>query len=167
MAKKTQTSSALWLSLAVTRILLGTVFLWAFVDKLFGFGIATPAARAWVNGGSPTRGFLANVSGPFADFFNSLAGSAFADWLFMLGLLGIGLALVLGIGLRIAAVSGSLLMLLMWAASLPLENHPVIDDHIIYAGVMIIAAAALPEQRFSLAKWWASQSFVKKYTWLR
>ena len=40
------------------RLALGWVFLWAFLDKLFGLGHATPAKRAWINGGSPTKGFL-------------------------------------------------------------------------------------------------------------
>ena len=40
------------------RVLLGFEFLWAFLDKTFGLGYATPSARAWINGGSPTKGFL-------------------------------------------------------------------------------------------------------------
>ena len=40
--------------LAVLRILLGFTFLWAFLDKTFGLGHATPAAKAWVGGGSLT-----------------------------------------------------------------------------------------------------------------
>src|SRR5918996_2751704 len=94
--------------LAVFRVLLGFEFLWAFADKTFGLGYATPAAKAWINGGSPTKGFLSRVAvGPFEDTFHTWAGAAWADWLFMAGLLAIGIALVLGIGLRIAAVSGT------------------------------------------------------------
>ncbi|MBB4941692.1 archaellin [Streptosporangium album] len=37
----------------------------------------------------------------------------------MLGLLGIGAALVLGAGIRVAAVTGTLLLVLMWAPSRP------------------------------------------------
>jgi hypothetical protein len=44
--------------LAVFRVVLGFEFLWAFLDKTFGLGYATPAERAWINGGSPTKGFL-------------------------------------------------------------------------------------------------------------
>src|SRR3954451_17740966 len=74
-------------ALAVLRIAVGFVFLWAFFDKTFGLGYATPAARAWVNGGSPTKGFLSAVhAGPFQSTFHSMAGSGWADWLFMLGL---------------------------------------------------------------------------------
>src|SRR5918996_5316017 len=87
--------------LAVFRVVLGFEFLWAFADKTFGFGYATPAARAWIHGGSPTKGFLSRVAvGPFESPFHAIAGAAWADWLFMAGLLGIGIALILGIGLR-------------------------------------------------------------------
>jgi thiosulfate dehydrogenase [quinone] large subunit len=41
--------------LAVFRVVLGFAFLWAFLDKTFGFGYATPSAKAWINGGSPTK----------------------------------------------------------------------------------------------------------------
>jgi thiosulfate dehydrogenase [quinone] large subunit len=75
------------------------VFQWAFADKLFGLDHATPAARAWINGGSPSSGFLEGVDGPFASAFNPIAGAP-ADWLFMAGLLGIGVALMLGVGMR-------------------------------------------------------------------
>ena len=131
--------------LAVFRVVLGFEFLWAFLDKTFGLGYATPSARAWINGGSPTKGFLSNVAvGPFESTFHAWAGAAWADWLFMVGLLAIGLALVLGIGLRIAAVSGTLMMLGMWAAEWPLakltsagepsmSTNPIVDYHIIYA----------------------------------
>lgn len=167
MAKKETVKSSLWVWLALTRVLLGVVFLWAFVDKLFGLGFATPATKSWLNGGSPTSGFLSHVQGPFADFFNSLSGQAWADWLFMAGLLGIGLALVLGIAVRLAAWSGVVLLVLMWAASLPLENNPVIDEHLVYAAALLAIAAAGMNQRYSLAGWWRTLGPVKKNAWLQ
>ena len=51
--------------MAATRLALGWVFLWAFLDKTFGLGHETPSDGAWINGGSPTEGFLANApTGP-------------------------------------------------------------------------------------------------------
>jgi thiosulfate dehydrogenase [quinone] large subunit len=48
----------------------------AFLDTTFGLGYATPAARAWINGGSPTKGFLSNVAvGPFESTFHAWAGA--------------------------------------------------------------------------------------------
>ncbi|MEV0831048.1 hypothetical protein [Nonomuraea rubra] len=128
---------------AIARISIGWVFLWAFLDKTFGFGFATPAAKAWINGGSPTTGFLKGTGEhALGAFFSGLAGQAWVDWLFMAGLLGVGLALVLGIGTRIAAGAGTAMLLLMWAAELPLANNPFMDDHIIYSIVLIGLALA-------------------------
>lgn len=168
---KNDNLTKVWLGLAVTRIALGLIFVWAFFDKAFGLGFATPDARAWVNGGSPTTGFLKSVEGPFAGFFNGLSGSPLADWLFMLGLLGIGLALILGIGMKIASYAGATLMVLMYLAVFPFtaekSNNPLLDDHIIYALVLLTLGWALPNQKLSLAPWWQSQDFVKKNSWLQ
>ncbi len=110
---------------ALARIALGWVFLWAFLDKTFGWGFATPADRAWVQGGSPTTGFLKGTAdNALGGFFGGLAGQGWVDLLFMLGLLGVGGALIVGAGMRIAAVAGGLMMVLMWAAALPLVTNP-------------------------------------------
>jgi len=106
----------------VTRILLGFYFLWAFVDKVFGLGYSTPAERAWVNGGSPTTGFLTNATAesPLAGLFSALAGVPLVDWLFMLGLLGVGVTLILGVGVRVGAIAGAAMLLFMYLAEFPL-----------------------------------------------
>ncbi len=81
-------------ALAVLRYTTGFVFLWAFADKTFGLSYSTPEAKAWINGGNPTKGFLASVdAGPLQGFFHTIAGTWYANWLFMLGMLGIGIAL--------------------------------------------------------------------------
>lgn len=167
MVKKQSTYKNAWYTLALTRILLAFVFLWAFFDKALGLGFSTKAESAWVAGGSPTTGFLSfgvNEQSPLASFFTNIAGHAWVDWIFMLGLLGIGLALLLGIGLRIAAVAGATMMVLMWLAVFPLENNPLIDDHIVYAVVLFVVA--LGRREWSLADWWLSHKFVKKNAWL-
>lgn len=115
------------------------IFLWAFFDKTFGLGYATTAERAWIAGTSPTTGFLINgTEGPFAAFFQSLANSSAVDWLFMLGLLGIGLALLIPKYLKWGAVAGIVLMLLMYLASFPPENNPILDEHLIYILVFAV-----------------------------
>ncbi|MET0419232.1 MAG: DoxX family membrane protein [Actinoplanes sp.] len=165
-------------SLAVLRIATGAVFLWAFLDKTFGFGYATPAARAWVNGGSPTKGFLSNVEvGPLDGFFHSIAGTPLADWGFMLGLLGIGLALILGIGLRIAAVATAVMMAMMWIAEWPLaqtttagepsgSSNPLVDYHVIYAIGAVVVALTYAGHTWGLGRWWAKLPIVQKNRWL-
>src|SRR3712207_7355187 len=58
---ETTTAKATRYVLAGLRLALGWIFLWAFVDKLFGLGFATKAENAWIDGGSPTQGFLGNA----------------------------------------------------------------------------------------------------------
>jgi thiosulfate dehydrogenase [quinone] large subunit len=155
------------LTWAATRIGLGFIFAWAFLDKTFGLGLATPTERAWVNGGSPTAGFLGGVEGTFAGFFNALAGQAWADWLFMAGLAGIGTALVAGVALRIATGSGVVILVLMWLASLPLANNPFLDDHLIYALVLVGLAAAGAGDTLGLGKAWARLPLVHRFPILK
>jgi thiosulfate dehydrogenase [quinone] large subunit len=155
-------------ALAVLRVVVGLSFVWAFVDKLFGFGYATSSGKGWIDGGDPTAGFLGKgTSGPFADFFQSLVGDWWVTPLFMVGLAGIGLALTLGVGVRIAAVSGVLLYVLMWSANLPPENNPVLDDHIQGAVTVVVLALVAAGNVWGLGKWWGSLDFVRKYPWLR
>jgi len=151
----------------LARISLGWVFLWAFLDKTFGLGFATPAERAWLEGGSPTAGYLGGVEGPFAGFFNSMSGHAWADWMFMLGLLGIGLAFTFGVFMHIASWAGALLLGFMWMASLPLDNNPFMDDHIVYAIVMILLAQMHAGRFFGLGAAWERMPFVQKSHLLR
>jgi len=152
--------------LAALRVVLGFYFLWAFVDKLFGFGFHTAPEKAWINGGSPTTGFLSGVEGPFAGPFHAIAGAAWADWLFMAGLFGIGVALILGIGTRIATVSAVLLLALMYLASFPLETNPIIDDHVVYA--LTIAALGLlgAGDVYGLGRSWKALPIVQRNHWL-
>lgn len=166
-------------TLAVLRIVMGLTFIWPFLDKTFGWGYATPSANAWVNGGSPTQGFLGNLDhGPFESMFHNWAGAAWADWLFMLGLAGIGLALLFGVGLRIAAGAGTLMLLMMWAAEWPLarftdagkptmSTNPIIDDHIVFALVLIVLAVFAAGNTWGLGRRWARIGFVRDNHWLR
>lgn len=154
-------------SFAVVRILLAIEFLWAFGDKTFGWGRATPAENAWLEGGSPTAGYLGNLEGTFAGVFGSLAGNVVVDWLFMLGLLGIGLALALGIGMRVAAAAGALLMLLMWLTALPIAVNPFVDYHLVDAVLLVGLAAVAAGDTLGLGRRWAATELVQKYPFLR
>jgi thiosulfate dehydrogenase [quinone] large subunit len=158
-----------------SRLAIGWIFLWAFLDKLFGLGFATGrdsksgavdllGPDAWVNGGSPTRGFLTfGTKGPLADFYQGFAGAAWADWLFMIGLAGIGTALLLGIAMRIATVSGVVLLLMMWSAAIWPENNPFMDDHLVYALVLMLLLFARAGRDLGLGRAWERLGIVQRY----
>ncbi|MFL1897795.1 DoxX family protein [Streptomyces tauricus] len=164
---------------ASLRLLTGFVFLWAFLDKTFGFGYATPSGRGWIDGGSPTEGFLSGVAvGPMESTFHAWAGDGWADWLFMLGLLGVGVAVMAGVALRLAALAGSVMMALMWIAEWPPAKHlsdgapsmstnPFVDYHVIYAVALIVLAVAGAGVTWGLGKVWARLPVVRDHTWLR
>jgi uncharacterized membrane protein YphA (DoxX/SURF4 family) len=72
--------------------------------------------------------------------------------LFMLGLLAIGVALIAGVAMRIAAISGVVMLAMMWLAEVPFAQftsageptgspNPFADSHYIYAVVLIVLAA--------------------------
>ncbi|MBK3631897.1 DoxX family membrane protein [Streptomyces sp. MBT97] len=166
-------------ALASLRLLTGFVFLWAFLDKTFGLGYATPSGKGWLDGGSPTKGFLGSVAvGPMESTFHAWAGDPWADWLFMLGLLGIGVALVAGVALRIAAVAGTAMMALMWVAEWPPARHladgsasmstnPFVDYHLIYAVALVVLATAAAGDTLGAGRLWARLPFVRDHSWLR
>lgn len=175
---KGKTAAVGFFALSLARISLGLTFLWAFFDKLFGLGFATCRSRttdmievgcsqAWIQGGSPTEGFLKNgTQGPFGDWFQSLAGMGWVDWLFMAGLLGIGLSLFFGIALRLGAISGSLLLFLMWLAALWPANNPFLDDHLVYIFVLLTIAVFARYQKITCSRWWQKLPMVRKAPWL-
>jgi thiosulfate dehydrogenase [quinone] large subunit len=165
-------------ALAVLRIATGFVFLWAFLDKTFGLGYSTPSAKAWIHGGSPTLGFLKSVDvGPFQSAYHTMAGTWWANWLFMLGMLAVGVALIAGMGLRIAAGAGALIMAMMWFAEFPFAAHtatgaasgstnPITDYHFIYAAVLVVIATTYAGYTWGLGRWWTRLPFVQKHRWL-
>ncbi|MFS4092557.1 hypothetical protein [Streptomyces sp. AF1A] len=166
-------------ALAALRILTGFVFLWAFLDKTLGLGYATASGKGWIDGGSPTKGFLSTVAvGPMRSAFHAWAGAAWADWLFMLGLLGIGVAVMTGVALRPAAVAGTAMLALMWMAEWPPAKHlangspsmstnPFADYHLVYALALIAVAVTAAGTTWGLGRWWAALPVVRDHAWLR
>ncbi|WP_241237444.1 hypothetical protein [Brachybacterium saurashtrense] len=145
--------------LGIVRVMVGFTFLWAFLDKTFGLGFATPTERAWLNGGSPTTGFLGgSIEGgnPFApawEFFLSI--NPLTDVLFMLGLLGVGVAFMLGIGTRAAAVSAAAMYVLMYLAAFPMSTNPLYDTHLLMAVVVIAMAGLAAGNHVGLGRPWS------------
>jgi thiosulfate dehydrogenase [quinone] large subunit len=170
-------------ALGLLRIVIGWTFLWAFLDKCFGLGFDTGRTvdaktgvetvdrfgpDAWIHGGSPTYGFLAyGAKGPFKSFYNNIAGAGWADTLFMLGLLAIGVAFLFGIFTRLAAIAGAIMYLLMWSVTLPPANNPITDDHTIGLLVVIVLAAYSAGRYLGLGSWWERTDLVQKHPILK
>ena len=160
------------------RLALGFEFLWAFLDKTFGLGYSTPSAKSWINGGSPTKGFLSGANvGPFQAEFRWLATVPGIDWLFMIGLLGIGVAFILGVAIRPAAVSGALMLAFMWMAVwVPAKmaggqpsgsTNPVVDEHIVGIFGFIVVGALATWGAGYLGRKWGALRIVQARSWLR
>ena len=165
-------------ALAVLRVAFGLTFLWAFFDKLLALGYHTGydadgnldrfGDAAWIHGGSPTEGFLTyGAKGPFEDFYHSIAGDPWVDWLFMIALLGLGIALTFGVGMRIAGVAGAVLYLMMWSVYLPPDNNPVLDEHVLGAISMVVLALTYAGDTWGAGRAWAHTELVRRWPVLR
>lgn len=166
----------------VLRIALGWTFLWAFLDKAFALGFATGrdsetgaidffGPDAWINGGSPTDGFLqfgVHTKGFFVDLYGGLVGQTWVEWGYMLSMLLIGLALILGIGTRLAAIGGIVWMAMFYTAGAfwP-ENNPFLDDHILYAIVLAGIAYVGAGRYLGLGRWWERTAAVRRFPILK
>lgn len=149
------------------RLAIGFYFLWAFLDKMFGFGYSTKPTAAWLNGGSPTKGYLGSSVGPFADVFKSMAGHPVVNALFMVGLLAIGTALILGVGMRIAVGSGILMVSFMYLSHVPWavtnSPNPIFDAHVIDAALLAVLAVVGAGKHLGLGQWWSSTALVRRF----
>jgi len=85
--------------------------------------------------------------------------------------------LIAGIGLRIAAAAGALIMAMMWAAELPLDRftaageasgstNPFMDYHLAYAMVLVVLALTYAGHTWGLGRIWARLPFVQKNRWM-
>jgi thiosulfate dehydrogenase [quinone] large subunit len=89
------------------------------------------------------------------------------DWIFMLALAGVGIALILGIGMRIAAVAGALLLVMMWSVVLPPENNPFMDYRLVYALLLIGLALENAGDTLGLGRWWGRTRLVRRAPMLK
>jgi thiosulfate dehydrogenase [quinone] large subunit len=168
------------------RLAMGWTFLWAFIDKLWGLGFATGrdaetgaiafgGPDAWINGGSPTAGVLGfALKGPFKGFYETITGAqmgaagptaaGWVDWVFMLSMLGIGLALLLGVGVKLASLGGIAWMAIFFTATaIWPEHNPFVDEHVVEALVLAGLYFANAGRYLGLGKIWQRTELVKKH----
>ncbi|OGZ41937.1 MAG: hypothetical protein A3C80_02185 [Candidatus Ryanbacteria bacterium RIFCSPHIGHO2_02_FULL_45_43] len=125
------------------RVAMGWLFFYAGITK-----VLDPEWSA--------AGYLANAK-TFSDFFAYLASPANIGWVNLAnewGLTLLGISLLLGLGVRVSSMLGAALMMLYY---LPLLEFPrvgahsyIVDDHIVYALVLIFFAAVRAGRMFGL-----------------
>ena len=126
-------------ALTALRFAIGWHFLFEGLSKLF--------APGW-----SSADFLLLSNWIFSGFFHSIAGNstllAIADFIVIWGLIGIGLALFIGLFERIAAVCGMVLLASFWLANPPLTgldfgipregNYLIVDKNLVEFFALII-----------------------------
>jgi thiosulfate dehydrogenase (quinone) large subunit len=173
----------------VLRIAMGWTFLWAFLDKAFGLGFGTGrdaetgaitffGTDAWIHGGSPTAGVVGfALKGPFKGTIQSITGyemtqagphvAGWVDWLFMGTLLAIGVALILGIATKLAAIGGIAWMATFYlATAIWPEHNPFLDEHLVNILVLTGLLLANAGRYYGLGKAWQRLGFVKDRPYL-
>jgi thiosulfate dehydrogenase [quinone] large subunit len=132
-------------AVAIGRIVIGVIFLWAGLGKLLGSGEEGFSAAGFLQfatGGTLGWPFVAEgTEGPFnptQDFWVGLAANegmmSVVDLLVMFGQTAIGIALILGLFTRFAAVMGTLMMVFFFFAAWEFE-HGIVNQHLTYAVV--------------------------------
>jgi thiosulfate dehydrogenase (quinone) large subunit len=139
----------------ILRLLVGSLFIYAGYTKVM-------AEKAW-----SASGYLANATGPFAEWFQALAGNVVIDNLNMYGLLLIGLAVFFGLLIRPAAAFGALLMVLYYFADFVGNTaHGYVDEHLVYAVIFLMFVFGGFGHICGLDSIMSQQKFVRK-SWLK
>lgn len=138
------------------RISIGWVFLYAAIRQ-----IPNPEFSA--------AGFLTGAT-TFPAFFELMATPPFLTiinvvipWAHLL----LGLALILGIGVRVAAVGGATLMILYYLPRLDFPmvgpNSFIVEYHLVYALMIVYLAAVRAGRIFGLEGWFEKLPATKAY----
>lgn len=144
---------------ALLRIAVGVIFLWAGLEKLLGAGAAGFDATGFLKFG--TAGTLGwpfvtgevaegTIFNPTHGFWTALAASPTAmsviNVLVPLGQIGIGISLILGLFTRFGAAMGALMMLFFFFAAWDFE-FGIVNQHLTYL-VVCLAIAGLGAGRY-------------------
>lgn len=135
------------LAIAIGRIVIGVIFLWAGLEKIIGTGLGTWSAAGFLQfatGGTLGWPFVSGevaegtIFNPTHDFWVSLAGNEAAmtaiGYLVPLGQVGIGIALILGLLTRFGSAMGTLMMLFFFVAAWDVQ-FGIVNQHLTYAVV--------------------------------
>ena len=124
-SSNTTKSLSFYIVLLIARVLLGGLMLEAGINKL-------------ISGTFSISGYLANGTGPFAQWFATLIPSSpVLNSVVISGEIIIGIALIFGLLLRLASLLGAIMMLLYYLPYLP-PSQGWINQQIIYMAVFIV-----------------------------
>lgn len=147
-------------SLFLLRLALGWLMFYAGITK-----VIDPAwsAAGYLKGANTFPGFyqwiLAPGILPVVDFIN--------EW----GLVLLGLSLILGVGVRLSSTLGAALMLLYYFPALkfpyPNPHSYIVDEHIIYALVLLFFAVVRAGRVWGLENWCSNLPICSRFPWLR
>ena len=140
--------------LALLRIAIGWLFFYAGITKILNTSWSPAGYLSAPKMFSELYAFLISPSIlPVTTFLS--------EW----GLTLIGVALILGVFMRLATVLGAIIMLLFYFPILDFpypNNHSyIVDEHIIYALVMLVLHVCDAGQAWGLGRW-AKNSFLRK-----
>lgn len=141
--------------LFISRLAIGWLIFYAGITKILD--------PAWT-----AAGYLANAK-TFPGFYGWFASPANIDWVNFLnewGLTLIGISLILGLGVRLSSILGALLMLLYYFPVLEfpkVEHGFIVDDHLIYAVILLFFAAVRAGRYYGLDNWCANLPICRKY----
>ncbi len=143
------------LSLFILRVALGWLFFYAGLTKVLD--------QSWTAAGYIKSAKL------FAGFYNWLASPSVlpvVNFLNEWGLTLLGVSLILGIGVRLSSVLGAALMLLYYLPlGFPYPNpySLVVDEHIIYAAVLLYFAVVRAGRVWGLENWCSNLPLCSKF----
>lgn len=148
------------ITLFLLRISLGWLFFYAGITK-----VLNPAwsAGGYLNGAKTFNGFYQWLAGPnilpFTNFLN--------EW----GLTLIGIALIVGIFVRLSSILGAIMMLFYYFPILVFPkigpNSYIVDQHIIFALALLVLGSLKAGRYFGLETWCTSLPICNRYPKLR
>ncbi|QCC50528.1 DoxX family protein [Halapricum salinum] len=151
-------------SLLSLRLIMGWVFLYAGLSKVID---PEWSVRGYLN-------YAISPENPLRDFLGYDVWSIMAnDWYWLLtplnqvGLTLVGIALLLGIFVRLGAFGGALMMTFYWLASFPLTDAFVIDFHLVYVLLLFAVGAFGAGRILGLDAYLEELEIVEKYPQLR
>ena len=166
---------------ALLRIVVGIIFLWAGLDKLLGSGPtgwsaagflahATGGSLGWPFVAAPAADAAAVIYNPTHDLWVSLSKNdtamAIVNPLVVYGEIGIGISLILGLLTRFGAIMGALMMALFFVAGWAFTNG-IVEEHLTYIVVLLAIAGLGAGKYYGLDQWAASTEFGQNHNFFR